>query len=191
MWCHFEPSTWALGQGHRLRILYKSFVLNVVQFQYFAKPSMDFIHLWHDDRALSKILRNTIPIPVHDLKVKVIDFELFCVQFLQCQFCKAYDWFELCLVWMGKEQFQASCHVWRRILLMHDVMILSDATSYDKKNLINKQNSPFSIAHCNKQTVLYWDLFIYLLPPQEMQIYSEICVESSFSPLQHIFPLSR
>ena len=38
---------------------------------------MDFIHLWHDDRALSKILRSTIPIPVHGLKVKVRDFEFF------------------------------------------------------------------------------------------------------------------
>ena len=36
---------------------------------------MDFIHLWRDDRALSKILRSTIPIPVHGLKVKVTDFE--------------------------------------------------------------------------------------------------------------------
>ena len=37
--------------------LYKSFVINVLQFQFFfAKPSMDFIQLWRDDRALSKIL---------------------------------------------------------------------------------------------------------------------------------------
>ena len=33
---------------------------------------MDFIHLWQDDRALSKILRSTIPIPVHGLKGKAI-----------------------------------------------------------------------------------------------------------------------
>ena len=38
---------------------------------------MDFIHLWHDDRALSNILRSIIPIPVHGLKVKVMDFEFF------------------------------------------------------------------------------------------------------------------
>ena len=39
---------------------------------------MDFIQLWRDDRALSKILCSTIPIPVHDIKIKVTDFE-FCV----------------------------------------------------------------------------------------------------------------
>ena len=47
----------------------------------FLKPSMDFIHLWRDDRALSKILRSTIPIPVHGLKVKVTDFEFFVFNF--------------------------------------------------------------------------------------------------------------
>ena len=36
---------------------------------------MDFIHLWRDNRALSKILHSTIPIPVHGLKVKVTDLE--------------------------------------------------------------------------------------------------------------------
>ena len=51
----------------------------------FAKPSMDFIHLWRDDRALSKILCSTIPVPVHDLKIKITDFEFFCVKSLQCQ----------------------------------------------------------------------------------------------------------
>ena len=66
--------------------VYKSFVINVLQFQFFfAKPSMDFIQLWCDDRALSKILCSTIPIPVHDLKIKVTDFEFFCVKSLQCQ----------------------------------------------------------------------------------------------------------
>ena len=34
---------------------------------FFAKPSMDFIQLWHDDRALPKILCSTIPIPVPSL----------------------------------------------------------------------------------------------------------------------------
>ena len=62
---------------------------------------MDFIHLWHDDRALSKILRSSIPIPVHDLKVKVMDFDFFCVKFLQCQFLQG-----LWLIWImfGKEK---------------------------------------------------------------------------------------
>ena len=67
-----------------LEFLYSIFFL---QFQllfffvfcfFFAKPSMDFIHLWRDDRALSKILRSTIPIPVHGLMVKVTDFEVLC-----------------------------------------------------------------------------------------------------------------
>ena len=44
-------------------------------FIFFAKLSIDFIQLWRDDRALSKILCSTIPIPVHDLKIKVTDFE--------------------------------------------------------------------------------------------------------------------
>ena len=54
-------------------------------FSVFAKPSMDFIQLWRDDRALSNILCSTIPIPVHDLKIKVTDFEFVCVKSLQCQ----------------------------------------------------------------------------------------------------------
>ena len=40
---------------------------------------MDFIQLWRGDRALSKILCSTIPIPVQDLKIKVTDFEFFFV----------------------------------------------------------------------------------------------------------------
>ena len=52
---------------------------------FFVKPSMDVIQLWRDDRALSKILCSTIPIPVHDLKIKVTDFKFFCVKSLQCQ----------------------------------------------------------------------------------------------------------
>ena len=42
---------------------------------------MDFIHLWLDDRALSKTLLSTIPITVHGLKVKVMDFEFFVLNF--------------------------------------------------------------------------------------------------------------
>ena len=61
---------------------------------------MDFIHLWRDDRALSKILRSTIPIPEHGLKVKVTDFEYFVFNFYSVSFYKAFDWFESCLVWI-------------------------------------------------------------------------------------------
>ena len=42
---------------------------------------MEFIHLWRDDRALSKIICSTIPIPVHGFKVKVTDFEFFVLKF--------------------------------------------------------------------------------------------------------------
>ena len=64
-------------------------------FSFFAKPSMDFIQLWRNDRALSKILCSTIPIPVHDLKIRVTDFEFFCVKSLQCQLLQS-----LWLIWI-------------------------------------------------------------------------------------------
>ena len=64
-------------------------------FIFFTKPSMGFIQLWRDDRALSKILCSTIPIPVHDLKIKVTDFEFFCVESLQCQLLQS-----LWLIWI-------------------------------------------------------------------------------------------
>ena len=57
--------------------LYKGFVINVYNFSFFAKPSKDFIQLWHSDKALSKILCSTILNPVHDLKIKITDFEFF------------------------------------------------------------------------------------------------------------------
>ena len=76
--------------------LYKSFVVNVLQFQVFCKPSMDFIQLWRDDKALSKILYSTIPVPVNDLKIKVTDFEFFCVKSLQCQLLQS-----LWLIWIA------------------------------------------------------------------------------------------
>ena len=60
-----------------LEFLCKNFVINVLQFHFFAKPSIDFIQLWRDNKALSKILCSTIPIPVHDLKIKVTDFDFF------------------------------------------------------------------------------------------------------------------
>ena len=60
---------------------------------------MDFIHLWRDNRALPKILRSTIPIPVHGLKGKVTGFEYFVFNFYSVSFCIAFDWFESCLVW--------------------------------------------------------------------------------------------
>ena len=52
-------------------------------FSFFAKPSMDFIH---DDKPSLNILWSTVPIPVHDLKIKLTDFEFFLfVKSLRCQ----------------------------------------------------------------------------------------------------------
>ena len=73
---------------------------NFLQFQFFLKPSMDFIHLWRDDRAFSKILCRTIPIPLPGLKVNVTDFEFFVFNFYRVSFCKAFDLFESCLIWI-------------------------------------------------------------------------------------------
>ena len=67
-------------------------------FSFFAKPSMAFIQLWRDDTALSKILCSTIPIPVHDLQIKVTDFEFFVLNLYSVSCCKAFDCFESCLV---------------------------------------------------------------------------------------------
>ena len=64
-------------------------------FNFFEKPSVDFIQLWRDDRAMSKILCSTILIPVHDLKIKVTDFEFFCIKSIQCQLLQS-----LWLIWI-------------------------------------------------------------------------------------------
>ena len=53
---------------------------------------MDFIQLWRDDRTLSKILCSTIPIPVHDFKIKFKDFEFFFVlNLFSVSCCQAFD----------------------------------------------------------------------------------------------------
>ena len=39
---------------------------------------MDLVHVWYDDGYWPKILHNTIPTLIHDLKVKVMDLELLC-----------------------------------------------------------------------------------------------------------------
>ena len=64
-------------------------------FSFFAKLSMDFIQLWCNNGALSKILCSTILIPMHDLKIKITDFEFFCVKSLQCQLLQS-----LWLIWI-------------------------------------------------------------------------------------------
>ena len=55
----------------------------------FAKPLVDLIHVWHGDRKLSKILRGTIPISVHDLKVKVTELESY-VNFIEYLFLPSF-----------------------------------------------------------------------------------------------------
>ena len=58
--------------------LYKSFVINVLQNHFFFLQSLHcIIQLWHDYRALPKILCSTILILMHDLKIKVTGFEYF------------------------------------------------------------------------------------------------------------------
>ena len=54
--------------------LYKRFTISF----FFCKAFNGFNQLLCDNRALSKILCCTIPIPVHDLKIKVTDFEFLC-----------------------------------------------------------------------------------------------------------------
>ena len=59
---------------------------NFLQFQCFLKAFNGFYSFMVYDRALSKILRSTIPIPVHGLKVKVADFEFFVFSFYSVSF---------------------------------------------------------------------------------------------------------
>ena len=88
-------------EGYRLRIFIQKFCDKCFTISiFFAKHSMDFIQLWRDNRALSKILCSTIPIPVLDLKIKVTEFDFFVLNLYSVSCCKAFDWFESCLVWM-------------------------------------------------------------------------------------------
>ena len=54
------------------------FYVKVLRTSLFPNPLMDLVHVWYDDRYWSKILRGTIPNPVHDLKIKVTDLEFLC-----------------------------------------------------------------------------------------------------------------
>ena len=42
---------------------------------------MDLVRVWNDNRYWSEILRGTIPTPVHDLKVKATDLEMYVKSF--------------------------------------------------------------------------------------------------------------
>ena len=47
-----------------------TFYIKVFRTSFFPNPLMDLVHIWCDDKYWSKILFNTIPTPMHDLKVK-------------------------------------------------------------------------------------------------------------------------
>ena len=52
------------------------FCIKVSMNLYFPSHTVDLVYIWYDDRYWSKVLFTTIPIPAHDLKVKVTDLEL-------------------------------------------------------------------------------------------------------------------
>ena len=64
---------------------------------------MDFVHMLHDDRYLSKILCSTIPTPLHDLKVKITETEFLCLSFalnfLWLHYFQTLDGFCSYIVW--------------------------------------------------------------------------------------------
>ena len=61
------------------------FYIKVFRTSLFQNPMMDLVHVWYDDRYWSKNLHSAIPTPIHDLKVKVTNFELlnFLLKFLE------------------------------------------------------------------------------------------------------------
>ena len=44
------------------------FFLKVFRTSLFPNPLMDLVHVWYDHRYWSKILRGTIPTPVHTIR---------------------------------------------------------------------------------------------------------------------------
>ena len=75
-----EQSSWRAivkPPASALALMLASASTNVKKFfrtSLFPNPLMDLVYIWYDDRYWSKILFSTIPIPMHDLKVKVTDF---------------------------------------------------------------------------------------------------------------------
>ena len=49
------------------------FYVKVFRTSLFANPLMNLVYIWYDDRYWSKVLFIAVPIPIHDLKVKVTD----------------------------------------------------------------------------------------------------------------------
>ena len=58
------------------------FYVKVFRTSLFPNPMIYLAHDWYADRYLSNILHNTIPTPLHDIKVKVTDLENFYVKVL-------------------------------------------------------------------------------------------------------------
>ena len=48
----------------------------------FLNPMRYLVHIWYEDRYWSKILHSTVPIHIHDFKVKVTDLEISCLSFM-------------------------------------------------------------------------------------------------------------
>ena len=56
---------------------------------------MDLVHVWYGDN----FTQYTLPTPIHGLKVKVTDLELYVKSFQDLIISKPYDGFGSCLVW--------------------------------------------------------------------------------------------
>ena len=70
---HPHPPYMTLRSRSQTKNLYVKVFFDLV----ISKLCGIFVSVWHDDRCWSKILCSTIPNPVHDFKVKVMDLELF------------------------------------------------------------------------------------------------------------------
>ena len=107
-------------------------------FSFFEMPSVDFIH---DDTALSKHFMQ-YPSQSQWMTLRssseTLNFCLLNLYSVSC--CKAFDWFELCLVWMDirfknaserKSTSQASCPVRRQVLFQYDICIDTKWSIFD------------------------------------------------------------
>ena len=108
-------------------MLVQNFMLYESKPKFLCSTNPNLVHdfkvkITGDNRALSKILRSTIPVPVHGLKVKATDFEFFVLNF-KCQVLRC-----LWLIWnmFGMNGykilncFRKEQHDFRRALLFGD-----------------------------------------------------------------------
>ena len=47
-----------------------------IKSSYFPNDTMDFVHIWYDDRYSSKVFIQQYPAHAYDLKVKVADLKV-------------------------------------------------------------------------------------------------------------------